>query len=100
MEDLQKRVDKLEKTNTILNLLLIILLLAIIMIGIQLHFTNKLSNQIFTYFNDLNNGTYEEVMNFHNDDGTVVSFAGVGSTDDLAELDAYFKRREYYFENR
>lgn len=100
MEELQKRVSKLEKTNSILNLLLIILILAIIMIGIQLHFTNNLTNQIFTYFNDLNNGTYEEVMNFHNDDDNVVTFAGVGSTDDLAELDAYFKQREYYFNNR
>lgn len=100
MEELQKRVDKLEKTNSILNLLLIILLLAIILIGIQLHFTNKLSNQIFTYFNDINNGTYQEVMNFHNDNGNVVSFAGVGPSEDLAELDAYFKQREYYFNNR
>ena len=100
MEELQKRVDKLEKTNSILNLLLIILILAIIIIGIQLHFTNYFTNQIFTYFNDINNGTYEEVMNFRNADGNAVNFSGVGPNVDLAELDAYFKHRKYYFENR
>ena len=77
LTELQKRVEKLEKTNSILNLLLIILILAIIMIGIQLHFTNNFTNQIFTYFNDLNNGTYEEVMNFRNADGNAVTFSTV-----------------------
>ena len=95
MEELKTKVKKLELNNSILKLILVLLCMFLIFLCVNYYSEKKQAEYYYIYLSDQINGTYDKVINADNG----ITFAGVGTNDLEAEVNAYMKERKLYFKN-
>lgn len=96
MEELETRVKKLELNNSILKLILVLLCMFLLFFGVNYYSEKKQAEYYYIYLSDQINGTYDKVINSSSDYNT---FAGAGTDDLEAEINAYMNERKLYFKN-
>lgn len=95
MEELETKVKKLELNNSILKLVLVLLCMFLIFFVVNYYSEKKQAEYYYIYLSDQINGTYDKIINADNG----VNFAGVGTNDIEAEVNAYMNERKLYFKN-